>query len=92
MYGKACHLPFELEHKAYCATKLLNFELKDANGRRLLQLNKLDEFQLQAYESVRIYKEHTKRWYYIPLFNSRLKCFPGKIKSSWSGLFENFKW
>src|ERR1044072_9029779 len=44
VYGKSCHLPVEMEHKAYWAIKKLNFEWKDASQKRLLQLNELDEF------------------------------------------------
>nr|GEZ82742.1 reverse transcriptase domain-containing protein [Tanacetum cinerariifolium] len=68
VYGKSCHLPLELEHKAYWALKHANFNLKTVGDHRKLQLNELHKLRDQAYENSLIYKERTKK-----LHDSKIK-------------------
>ncbi|XP_071718445.1 uncharacterized protein [Rutidosis leptorrhynchoides] len=101
VYGKVCHLPLEIEHKAHWALRACNLEYHEAGRLRLTQLNELDELRHDAYENSLIYKEKMKRWHdnqikglkefregdRVLLYNSRFKLSPGKLKSRWSGPF-----
>nr|GEV90439.1 Gag-Pol polyprotein [Tanacetum cinerariifolium] len=80
------------------AIKNVNLDL-DATGRNsFLQLNNLEETRHEAYEHSQSYKERTKRWHdaritdkefqkgeEVLVFNSRLKIFPGKLRTRWYG-------
>ncbi|GJQ91055.1 reverse transcriptase domain-containing protein [Tanacetum coccineum] len=68
VYGKLCHLPIELEHRAYWALKHANFDLKTVGDHRKLQLNELNELRDQAYENSLDYRSGRRS---IP--NSKIK-------------------
>ena len=80
------------------AIKKLNYDFQAAKEKRLLQMNELEELGNEAYDNVRIYKEKSKKLHdqrilrrefkvgeLVLLYNSRLRLFPGKLKSKWSG-------
>ena len=100
VYGKPCHLPVNLEHKAYWAIKMFNSNLDDACKLRKLQISELEELRNDAYENSKIQKARIKVFHdktilrktfdvgqKVLLYNSRLHLFPGKLRSRWNGPF-----
>jgi len=91
---------FVIEHRDFWALKWLNFDSKASVEQRKIQLNEFQEMRLNAYQSPSLYKERVKAYHdkkllkrsfepgqLVLLLNSRLRLFPGKIKSRWSGPF-----
>jgi hypothetical protein len=73
IYGKAFHLPVELEHKAYWAIIEMNLNLNAVVVKRRIQISELEEMRLKAYEKVLLY-------------NLRFTTFrKGKLQSKWDG-------
>ena len=94
VYGKACHLPVEIEYKEWWAVKKLNQDMGRAGLKRLLDINELEELRNEAYFNLKIAKDKLKKWHdqliarknfkegdQVLLYYSKLHLFPGKLKS-----------
>ncbi|XP_076905284.1 uncharacterized protein LOC143561000 [Bidens hawaiensis] len=94
VYGKGCHLPVELDHRVFWAIKEFNMSYDDAGHERKLNLCELEELRNEAYDCASTYKDKMKKAHdakirkktfevgqKVWLYNSRLKFFPGKLKS-----------
>ena len=76
-------------------------DLDEAGKKRMLDIEELEELQDAAYENAKLYKERTKRYHdkhlrgkqlnpgmKVLLHDTRLKLFPGKLRSRWEGPYE----
>ncbi|XP_076900172.1 uncharacterized protein LOC143554256 [Bidens hawaiensis] len=97
VYGKGFHLPVELAHRALWAVRNINLDYECVGKQRKLNLCELEELRDEAYECTSAYKDKMKRVHdaklrrktfeegqRVWLYNSRLKLFPGKLKSKWT--------
>ncbi|XP_076895305.1 uncharacterized protein LOC143547879 [Bidens hawaiensis] len=96
VYGMDCHLPVEIAQRTYWATTSYN----DAGKARKLALCEIEELRDEAYECASTYKAKMKKvhdakiWLKsfeigqkVWLYNTRMKLFPSKLKSKWTGPF-----
>ncbi|XP_076892062.1 uncharacterized protein LOC143543679 [Bidens hawaiensis] len=101
IYGKTCHLPVELEHRASWVHQTVNLDLSTAGVYRFHKIHELEELRDHEYAHSYNYKLKTKELHdrnlrgdkhfkcgdRILLYNSRLGLIPGKLNSPWSGPF-----
>ena len=100
VYGKACHLPVEIEYRAWWEIRKLNMDMNRAYLKRMLKIDKLEELRNDAYFNSKIAKDRQNKWHdqlitrktfnqgdQVLLYDSKLHLFLGKLRSRWTGPF-----
>ncbi|XP_076947409.1 uncharacterized protein LOC143619342 [Bidens hawaiensis] len=98
VYGEDRHLPVKIAQRAYWANKQINTSYDDAGKARKLAFYEIEELRDEAYECPSAYKEKMKKEHdakiqlknfevgkKLWLYKTRMKLFPGKLKSKWMG-------
>ncbi|XP_076906630.1 uncharacterized protein LOC143562812 [Bidens hawaiensis] len=102
VYGKLCRLPVDLEHRAYWALSFVNLDDTQAAKNKYLLIHEIEEFRDEVYARSWSYKGYIKELHdrklnkvkefmcgdRVLVYNSRLKLFPGKLRSRLGGSYK----